>query len=40
MRPMDGRTVALTVQEIEDTGVREVLQTPGVAYGSCPCSIN
>lgn len=32
--PVGGPTVELTVQQIEDAGVREVLQTPGVAYGS------
>ncbi|RVI98120.1 hypothetical protein CN193_24825 [Sinorhizobium meliloti] len=29
-----GRTVGLTVSEIEDAGIREVLQTPGAAYGA------
>lgn len=32
--PVPGPTVALTVQEIEDAGVKEVLQTPGAALGS------
>lgn len=29
-----GATVDLTVQEVEDAGIREVLQTPGVALGN------
>jgi hypothetical protein len=32
--PVAGRTVDLTVQEIEDAGLKEVLQTPGAALGS------
>ncbi len=32
--PVSGPTVALTVQEIEDAALREVLQTPGAALGS------
>ena len=32
--PVVGPTVGLEVSEIEDTGVREVLQTPGTAYGA------
>lgn len=32
--PVAGPDVQLTVQEIEDAGVLEILQTPGVAFGS------
>ena len=32
--PVAGPDVQLTVQEIEDAGLREVLQTPGAAFGS------
>ena len=32
--PSPGTTVALDVSEIEDAGIREVLQTPGAAYGA------
>jgi hypothetical protein len=32
--PVAGRTVDLDVSEIEDAGIREVLQTPGAAYGA------
>ena len=32
--PVTGATVDLTVAEIEDAGIREVLQTPGAAYGA------
>jgi hypothetical protein len=32
--PVSGATVALEVSEIEDAGIREVLQTPGAAYGA------
>ena len=32
--PVSGPIVGLTVQEIEDAGLREVLQTPGAALGS------
>jgi hypothetical protein len=32
--PVAGTTVDLEVSEIEDAGIREVLQTPGVAYGA------
>ena len=32
--PVTGPTVDLTVDEIEDAGLREVLQTPGAAYGA------
>ncbi|MBD3761711.1 hypothetical protein [Rhizorhabdus sp.] len=31
--PVTGATVDLEVSEIEDAGIREVLQTPGAAYG-------
>jgi hypothetical protein len=31
--PVAGPTVDLDVSEIEDAGIREVLQTPGAAYG-------
>ena len=31
--PVAGPTVDLEVSEIEDAGIREVLQTPGTAYG-------
>ena len=32
--PVSGATVDLEVSEIEDAGIREVLQTPGAAYGA------
>ncbi|KTT98223.1 hypothetical protein [Sphingomonas sanguinis] len=32
--PVTGATVALDVADIEDAGIREVLQTPGAAYGA------
>ncbi len=32
--PIKGKTVDLTVDEIEDAGIREVLQTPGAALGT------
>lgn len=32
--PVSGATVGLDVSEIEDAGIREVLQTPGAAYGA------
>lgn len=32
--PITGPTVDLDVSEIEDAGIREVLQTPGAAYGA------
>lgn len=32
--PVTGTTVDLDVSEIEDAGIREVLQTPGAAYGA------
>lgn len=32
--PITGPSVDLTVSEIEDAGIREVLQTPGAAYGA------
>jgi len=32
--PINGLTVDLDVTEIEDAGIREVLQTPGAAYGA------
>lgn len=32
--PITGATVDLEVSEIEDAGIREVLQTPGAAYGA------
>lgn len=32
--PMTGATVDLEVSDIEDAGIREVLQTPGAAYGA------
>lgn len=32
--PITGATVELAVAEIEDAGIREVLQTPGAAYGA------
>ena len=31
--PITGATVDLEVSDIEDAGIREVLQTPGAAYG-------
>jgi len=32
--PSAGATIALDVSEVEDAGIREVLQTPGAAYGA------
>lgn len=32
--PVTGPTVDLSVSDIEDAGIREVLQTPGAAYGA------
>ncbi len=32
--PAPGATIDLDVSEIEDAGIREVLQTPGAAYGA------
>lgn len=32
--PISGATVDLEVSDIEDAGIREVLQTPGAAYGA------
>ena len=32
--PVSGPTVDLEVSAIEDAGIREVLQTPGAAYGA------
>lgn len=32
--PITGATVDLEVSDIEDAGIREVLQTPGAAYGA------
>jgi hypothetical protein len=32
--PVAGTTADLDVSEIEDAGIREVLQTPGAAYGA------
>lgn len=32
--PVTGPTVDLEISEIEDAGIREVLQTPGAAYGA------
>jgi hypothetical protein len=32
--PVSGATVNLDVSDIEDAGIREVLQTPGAAYGA------
>src|ERR1700720_4546917 len=32
--PIAGPTADLEVSEIEDAGIREVLQTPGAAYGA------
>lgn len=32
--PITGTTVSLDVSDIEDAGIREVLQTPGAAYGA------
>jgi len=32
--PVAGQTVDLEVSDIEDAGIREVLQTPGAAYGA------
>jgi hypothetical protein len=32
--PVVGATVDLDVSDIEDAGIREVLQTPGAAYGA------
>ena len=34
LNPLHGRNVELTVQEIEDAGLREILQTPGAVLGS------
>ena len=34
LNPLHGWDVELTVQEIEDAGLREILQTPGAALGS------
>ena len=34
LNPLHGQDVELTVQEIEDAGLREILQTPGAALGS------
>lgn len=34
LNPLHGREVELTVQQIEEAGLREVLQTPGAALGS------
>jgi hypothetical protein len=33
--PSPGATITLDVSDIEDAGIREVLQTPGAAYGAC-----
>lgn len=32
--PVTGGSVDLDVSDIEDAGIREVLQTPGAAYGA------
>ncbi len=32
--PVTGATIDLTISEIEDAGIREVLQTPGASYGT------
>jgi hypothetical protein len=32
--PVTGSTVALTVEQIEDAGIKEILQTPGAALGT------
>ena len=32
--PVTGPTVDLDVSDIEDAGIREVLQTPGAPYGA------
>jgi hypothetical protein len=32
--PVAGQTVELNVTDIDDAGIREVLQTPGAAYGA------
>jgi len=32
--PITGATVALSVADIEDAGICEVLQTPGATYGA------
>ncbi len=32
--PSPGATIALDVSDIEDAGIREVLQAPGAAYGA------
>lgn len=32
--PVSGLTIDLEISEIEDAGIREVLQTPGAAYGA------
>ena len=34
MDPAPGATIELDVSEIEGAGIREVLQTPGAAYGA------
>ncbi|QYX56525.1 hypothetical protein K1T73_15985 [Roseovarius sp. SCSIO 43702] len=34
LSPVTGATVDLKISEIEDAGIREVLQTPGAAYGA------
>jgi hypothetical protein len=34
LAPVSGTQIHLNVQEIEDAGIREVLQTPGAALGS------
>jgi hypothetical protein len=34
LSPVTGATVDLDISEIEDAGIREVLQTPGAAYGA------
>ena len=34
LAPSPGATIALDVSDIEDAGIREVLQTPGAAYGA------
>ncbi|MFZ8477481.1 hypothetical protein ACO1MN_14580, partial [Staphylococcus aureus] len=32
--PVAGPTVDLEISDIEDAGIKEVLQTPGAAYGA------
>lgn len=32
--PSPSTSIALDVSEIEDDGIRDVLQTPGAAYGA------